>query len=321
MVGDKENHIASAHFTQMLYIWPYFLFFSWPVLYQSVVVDIINMFRLPLQGLGVSRLSTALSTAAGITSMALVVRYNTIVHPFTLADNRHYMFYIFRILLRHPSIKYGVIPVYYFGASLCISALGHPSRKDTENKNRDDSQSSPHTPKSRNIADESKHPEPSLQQSSSLTDDEEDISTNRTAFTLVFLLATALSLITAPLVEPRYFILPWVIWRIHLPNPIVASPSSSSSPSPHPFLSNQDEFTTTTQPLNKRLRAQPPNLTESCISSIKTVITFLLQDPRAPLYVESLWFLLINLGTCYIFLRWEFEWKTEAPGKVQRFMW
>lgn len=39
----------------------------------------------------------------------------------------------------------------------------------------------------------------------------------KTSFALIWLLATALSLITAPLVEPRYFILPWVLWRLHVP--------------------------------------------------------------------------------------------------------
>lgn len=38
----------------------------------------------------------------------------------------------------------------------------------------------------------------------------------KTSFALIWLLTTALSLITAPLVEPRYFILPWVIWRLHV---------------------------------------------------------------------------------------------------------
>lgn len=38
------------------------------------------------------------------------------------------------------------------------------------------------------------------------------------------------------------------------------------------------------------------------------------------LWLETMWFLTINLATGYIFLYWGFEWPQE-PGKVQRFMW
>jgi alpha-1,2-glucosyltransferase len=36
------------------------------------------------------------------------------------------------------------------------------------------------------------------------------------SFLTIWLVTTALSVVTAPLVEPRYFILPWIIWRLHL---------------------------------------------------------------------------------------------------------
>lgn len=38
------------------------------------------------------------------------------------------------------------------------------------------------------------------------------------------------------------------------------------------------------------------------------------------LWLETVWFLTINLATGYVFLSWGFEWPQE-PGKVQRFMW
>jgi alpha-1,2-glucosyltransferase len=38
------------------------------------------------------------------------------------------------------------------------------------------------------------------------------------------------------------------------------------------------------------------------------------------LWLETVWFLAVNAGTGYVFLRWGFQWKQE-PGKVQRFMW
>lgn len=38
------------------------------------------------------------------------------------------------------------------------------------------------------------------------------------------------------------------------------------------------------------------------------------------LWLETAWFLTVNLATGYIFLYWGFEWPQE-PGRVQRFMW
>ena len=39
---------------------------------------------------------------------------------------------------------------------------------------------------------------------------------HNTLFVLVWLGTSALNLVTAPLVEPRYFILPWIVWRLHV---------------------------------------------------------------------------------------------------------
>lgn len=106
----------------------------------------------------------------------------------------------------------------------------------------------------------------------------------RVSFVLVWLVSTALSLVTAPLVEPRYFIIPWVMWRIHLP--------------PQPTLSVY--------------RQQCPS-GEMEITRAKFV-------QNIPIFLETLWFLFINAVTGYVFLYEGFEWPQE-PGKVQRFMW
>lgn len=105
--------------------------------------------------------------------------------------------------------------------------------------------------------------------------------TSRVSFVLVWLAATALSLITAPLVEPRYLIIPWVMWRLHLPQ----------SPTPVIYRRASDE---------KDLEA-------------RIAINF-------PLFLETAWFLLVNVITGALFLRGGFEWPQE-PGKIQRFLW
>lgn len=123
----------------------------------------------------------------------LAVHFNTIVHPYTLADNRHYVFYVFRILLRHPLMKYVAVPVYYVCFWLSIQSLAHPTA-ELEGPNRT-IQARPYREALRNT----KRP-------------------MQISFVIIWLLTTSLSVVTAPLVEPRYFIVPWVIWRLHVPH-------------------------------------------------------------------------------------------------------
>lgn len=199
-----------------------------------------------------------------------IVRYNTIVHPFTLADNRHYMFYVFRILLRHRLIKYLVIPIYYYCAWAVTTALGGPldaqSRLNQEKRNQD-------------VGSRNQHPETGDKPTNTVP------RGNNVSFLLIWLLTTALCLITAPLVEPRYSILPWVFWRLHLisEQPIMAVQKSN------------DGSTKERKPIEHTS-----------------------YDHR--LWLETAWFMLINMVTGYMFLYRGFEWPQE-PGNIQRFMW
>ena len=238
LVGDMSNHIASIHLPQMLYIWPCIVFFSWPVMLP--VVTTMRMNQLP-------RTSVVLSI---IMVMLAAVHFNTLVHPFTLADNRHYVFYVFRILLRHPFIKYAAVPVYFGCAWLVIAALGEPTLQNTDSEVRRLSRE--------------------LGQST------------RTSFVLVWVASTTLSLVTAPLVEPRYFLIPWLMWRLNVPN--------------HSTFGNEN---------NCRAGALQQVLQMAAANK---------------LWIETGWYLLINAVTCYLFLYRGFEWSQE-PEKVQRFMW
>jgi alpha-1,2-glucosyltransferase len=237
VLGDKANHVATIHLAQMLYIWPYIFFFSFPViLHQTVLLlgpNPILKLRAALPRLWVLAVFTFLALA--------IVHYNTIIHPFTLADNRHYVFYVFRLLFRHPAIKYLAAPAYVMCGWLVLGAVFPPSGYDATSKQR--------------------------------------VQRSRILYTLVWILTSAACLVTAPLVEPRYFILPWVAWRL------AAAPYSS-----------------------------PPK------QQSKGGLVAWLQNPRAALWIETVWLLLVNAGTMYMFIFWGFEWPQEK-GAVQRFMW
>lgn len=211
--GDKTNHVATIHLAQMLYIWPFFAFFSLPLLLPSIVV-LANALglaapfpaRTPSEtprapGLGPrwKRLVWLVYVGGTLALSALVVRLNTIVHPFTLADNRHYMFYVFRYTIRRAAwVRYALIAPYTLSRWLVWGATtGWPVPGGAGEPAAAGGKPRPGHGPAEAAAPPGEAP--------------------ATSTVLIFLVATSLSLVTAPLVEPRYFIVPWVVWRLLVP--------------------------------------------------------------------------------------------------------
>lgn len=266
VLGDKDNHIATVHLPQMLYIWPLIVFYSWPVLLPLFSDLHVLRRRLP-------RLSTAVTF---IVLMVAIVNLNTIIHPFTLADNRHYTFYVFRILRKHWLVKYAVVPIYFVCGWLVIGALGRPS--DAE-------------PVSRSVH---------------LLRGPDTVCLS---FTLVWLLATALSLIAAPLVEPRYFLLPWLMWRLAVPEYLP------------PSAEMRERRKLERKAASAAASHDHPTTTTASTSPLFSTVQSVLQTAAAySAWLELAWYVFVNLVTCYLFLYRGFEWPQE-PGNVQRFMW
>lgn len=282
----------------MLYIWPYLTFFSLPLLYPYLIALIIPSSLLP------PRLRPSTTTSSPIPiklprltiaipiliAMLGIVHYNTLVHPFTLADNRHYTFYVFRLLLRHPSIKYLVVPIYFLCACACVAALSIPTVLQPRRK-----------PSARALEKRAEYKTPlARSHQGGGRDNGERIGENRVSFLLIYLLATSASLITAPLVEPRYLIVPWLIWRLHIP---VSHTSQRNAP----------------------MFFQVFDLKRLWYNTIETSDMKVIEDGKERsydhrLWLETAWFLIINIAVGYMFLYKGFEWPQE-PGTVQRFMW
>jgi alpha-1,2-glucosyltransferase len=266
----------------MLYIWPFITFFSAPLIAPigvSFLQNLVSLLSIPLfPRLTRKYLLVSIYIFLALVTTLIIIKYNTIIHPFTLADNRHYMFYVFRYtILRHPLIRYLLAPVYLGCAYLVYLTLNgsselhsHPTLKEKKSK------------------------EESEKKLIELNTNETESEGPTTSFLIILLATTALSLITAPLVEPRYFILPWVIWRLNVP-PLPTQPN-----------------------LHWRQKGKTsPNPGEKILEFVRY---WAWEGHDYRLWLETAWFLLINVVTGYIFLHRGFEWPQEA-GKVQRFMW
>ena len=272
----------------MLYLWPYITFFSWPTLLPSLLPVILVTLPDGLQ----QRLHTALRPARKhvhrlpqlavfipFVGLALsVVHFNTVIHPFTLADNRHYTFYVFRILRRHSLVKYFAAPFYIFLGWAVISALGNnpvamPTSK-TSKRGNDGSGSQEAQEKATSVST-----------------------------VVLWLVVCTLCLATAPLVEPRYYILPWVLWRLYVPLP--------------PQSTTVGELLTLERSkvaAPKRPKGEGPSLV-ALLANVNVRWSVLI--------LELAWAVTVNILVGYMFLRRGFRWVgiEGEEAKTQRFMW
>ncbi|KAF1350865.1 alpha-2-glucosyltransferase Alg10 [Delphinella strobiligena] len=290
VLGDKSNHVATLHLPQMLYIWPYITFFSFPLTYPFIlqgalsllaIIPVVSLFE-PLLVFGRRKILPRPIVVLPCVGLAmLIVRYNTIVHPFTLADNRHYTFYVFRILMRHPIFKYLAVPVYLVCAWSAIQTLGASANlfvaDEDMAKDVDDPGCSSKAAATLASIQVILFNDASLGEGSTVS------------FVVVWLITSALALVTAPLVEPRYFIIPWVMWRLRTPQAHPGAPKSKGT-----------------------------TLTANSVANALARVLWLEHDHR--LWLETAWFLGVNAVTCWVFLNKGFTWLQE-PQNVQRFMW
>jgi alpha-1,2-glucosyltransferase len=114
VVGDKTAHEASIHVPQLFYFSIFVLVFGCS-LWIPQLLKSHRIFRHPKCLLGILVL-------AGV--IAVIVKFNTLVHPYLLADNRHYTFYVWnRFYARHELARFAIIPAYIFGLSTIFGSL------------------------------------------------------------------------------------------------------------------------------------------------------------------------------------------------------
>ncbi|XP_046975497.1 putative Dol-P-Glc:Glc(2)Man(9)GlcNAc(2)-PP-Dol alpha-1,2-glucosyltransferase [Vanessa cardui] len=103
VVGDKQAHKMTLHIPQLLYFLLFYGVFALPYVIKKSFSTLKLIFNNKLYVLLIAVI------------FALIVRYNTIAHPYLLADNRHYTFYIWnRWFGKYDFAIYATIPAYIF---------------------------------------------------------------------------------------------------------------------------------------------------------------------------------------------------------------
>ncbi|KAJ9470508.1 hypothetical protein DIPPA_52200 [Diplonema papillatum] len=106
VLGDKSNHQAVFHPTQLVYLMCLLPFF-YPI-YSLQALSLASK----------QKVAWTLTICAWAMFATYCLRYHLISHPFTLADNRHYTFYLWKCLqLADPESlrRYILVPVSTFG--------------------------------------------------------------------------------------------------------------------------------------------------------------------------------------------------------------
>lgn len=165
VLGDKSSHEVIAHVPQIYY------FVGFTVLFFTPLVLDRLLFKRSLLRLCQSYSSVLKSTISCVVMIWTVYKF-TYEHPFILADNRHYVFYVWRRVFKfHSTVKYALVPGYLFGMRLLWERLAR--------------------------------------------------SYTTTLLLMVFYaIALMMTLVPSPLIEPRYFLIPYILLRLHI-RPVV----------------------------------------------------------------------------------------------------
>ncbi|KOX74903.1 Putative Dol-P-Glc:Glc(2)Man(9)GlcNAc(2)-PP-Dol alpha-1,2-glucosyltransferase [Melipona quadrifasciata] len=156
VVGDKRAHIPTIHIPQLLYFSTFLFCFLWPymIIYWKDYFKFIN--------------KRWVFASCVLILLTVIVYFNTLVHPYMLADNRHYIFYFWNKLMgRYKQFKYLLVPVYSFTLYTMFHGFKHL----------------------------------------------------RFATQVNYTFMISMVLIPQLLIEPRYFIIPYILYRLSIKKP------------------------------------------------------------------------------------------------------
>ena len=157
VVGDRTSHQAILHLPQLLYFSCVTLVFASPIL---ITVDKLRRFQHTVQ-------KKWHYVSLAVLFCVYIILKHSYVHPYLLADNRHYVFYLWRWLLGKVLLRLLLIPVYIYSAWSMNDSL----------------RTNPHC---------------------------------TILWRLVFLVCVCAAVVPQKLLEFRYFILPFVFFRLHV---------------------------------------------------------------------------------------------------------
>ena len=134
VLGDRSNHVPVIHTSQLLY---FVLFVAtvlsteWISMSKYGILHLLKSRKFnKKENQNIHTINVARSWTLWMKKMlffvvvpiciGLSIRFASPVHPFMLADNRHYVFYLWKKIMSKKYVRYGLLPIYLvFGWILC----------------------------------------------------------------------------------------------------------------------------------------------------------------------------------------------------------
>ncbi|XP_058099204.1 dol-P-Glc:Glc(2)Man(9)GlcNAc(2)-PP-Dol alpha-1,2-glucosyltransferase isoform X2 [Magnolia sinica] len=124
VLGAKEAHAVSPHFAQIMY----FALVSAAAMAPAHFS--LGQAAVLCRPFGKNRLLSSIQWFMALTAGLISVHFFSIAHPYLLADNRHYTFYIWRkVINAHCSVKYLLVPLYVYSWFSIFNVLGKTQKK------------------------------------------------------------------------------------------------------------------------------------------------------------------------------------------------
>jgi alpha-1,2-glucosyltransferase len=204
-LGDHMNHTPTLHHAMFAYHAGYLAISAAPLMCFALVS---YCRREAWAHHWISRASAVIGFMSALAlCLTLVERTGDFVHPFALADNRHYTFYIYRrLLLRSRWLRFAFTPVYAAALIAPFVQIYDAYQRDTTagSKRTDDS------------AGEVKH----ALQAWLVTE---------TVSEMALLCAVAVCVVPASLLEPRYFVQGFILTVVRAIARMALSPADTRS--------------------------------------------------------------------------------------------
>ncbi|KAF6255701.1 DIE2/ALG10 family-domain-containing protein [Scenedesmus sp. NREL 46B-D3] len=122
-LGDRDAHAPSLHLMQPLYFALFSLVSAGPLLLQPAVAARVR------GALAAAPLLCVLCMLCAGAAAAVAVKRYSLVHPYLLADNRHYTFYLWRrVFARSELVRLAAVPAYVAGWALLLAGLSAAGR-------------------------------------------------------------------------------------------------------------------------------------------------------------------------------------------------
>nr|XP_010915299.1 dol-P-Glc:Glc(2)Man(9)GlcNAc(2)-PP-Dol alpha-1,2-glucosyltransferase isoform X1 [Elaeis guineensis]XP_019705140.1 dol-P-Glc:Glc(2)Man(9)GlcNAc(2)-PP-Dol alpha-1,2-glucosyltransferase isoform X1 [Elaeis guineensis]XP_029119021.1 dol-P-Glc:Glc(2)Man(9)GlcNAc(2)-PP-Dol alpha-1,2-glucosyltransferase isoform X1 [Elaeis guineensis] len=119
VLGAKEAHVVSPHLAQLMYFGLVSAAAFAPLYFN------LGQAAALYHSFGRNKVLGSLLVLVALTVGFTSVHFFSIAHPYLLADNRHYTFYIWRKVIQvHWMMKYLLVPLYVYSWFSIISILG-----------------------------------------------------------------------------------------------------------------------------------------------------------------------------------------------------